>query len=216
MTIFTGMKTFENLNSRTADPISVKLVQYMYHLNTFHLLKIDHVNQRAAQDASKNFIKTCEEFIKILTLVLLKTSLRNAVRLGAFPLYLIIYLQQIYWECRRRGGALLLILGVLLPNKLVSQYRCMILPKTDDNDTTHKKVASTLSSQMVNAFFWTSASYEQFKSLVLESRRLVLFEILFYKIFQALLNFFLHKLISLQDVGHHMLHFHVGQQLPSL
>ena len=216
MTIFTGMKTFENLNSRTADPISVKLVQYMYHLNTFHLLKIDHVNQRAAQDASKNFIKTCEEFIKILTLVLLKTSLRNAVRLGAFPLYLIIYLQQIYWECRRRGGALLLILGVLLPNKLVSQYRCMILPKTDDNDTTHKKVASTLSSQMVNAFFWTSASYEQFKSLVLESRRPVLFEILFYKIFQALLNFFLHKLISLQDVGHHMLHFHVGQQLPSL
>ena len=216
MTIFTGMKTFENLNSRTADPISVKLVQYMYHLNTFHLLKIDHVNQRAAQDASKNFIKTCEEFIKILTLVLLKTSLRNAVRLGAFPLYLTIYLQQIYWECRRRGGALLLILGVLLPNKLVSQYRCMILPKTDDNDTTHKKVASTLSSQMVNAFFWTSASYEQFKSLVLESRRPVLFEILFYKIFQALLNFFLHKLISLQDVGHHMLHFHVGQQLPSL
>ena len=196
MTIFTGMKTFENLNSRTADPISVKLVQYMYHLNTFHLLKIDHVNQRAAQDASKNFIKTCEEFIKILTLVLLKTSLRNAVRL--------------------RGGALLLILGVLLPNKLVSQYRCMILPKTDDNDTTHKKVASTLSSQMAKAFFWTSASYEQFKSLVLESRRPVLFEILFYKIFQALLNFFLHKLISLQDVGHHMLHFHVGQQLPSL
>ena len=216
MTIFTGMKTFENLNSRTADPISVKLVQYMYHLNTFHLLKIDHVNQRAAQDASKNFIKTCEEFIKILTLVLLKTSLRNAVRLGAFPLYLIIYLQQIYWECRRRGGALLLILGVLLPNKLVSQYRCMILPKTDDNDSTHKNVASTLSSQMVNASFWTSASYEQFKSLVLESRRPVLFEILFYKIFQALLNFFLHKLISLQDVGHHMLHFHVGQQLPSL
>ena len=171
MTIFTGMKTFENLNSRTADPISVKLVQYMYHLNTFHLLKIDHVNQRAAQDASKNFIKTCEEFIKILTLVLLKTSLRNAVRLGAFPLYLIIYLQQIYWECRRRGGALLLILGVLLPNKLVSQYRCMILPKTDDNDSTHKNVASTLSSQMVNASFWTSASYEQFKSLVLKSQR---------------------------------------------
>ena len=30
--------------------------------------------------------------------------------------------------------------GVLFPSEPVSQYRCMNLPKTDDNDRTHKKI----------------------------------------------------------------------------
>ena len=33
--------------------------------------------------------------------------------------------------------------GVLLPSELLSHYRC--LPKTDDNDRTHKNDANTLS-----------------------------------------------------------------------
>ena len=34
--------------------------------------------------------------------------------------------------------------GLLLPNELVSQYRCMNHPKTDDDDRTHKNDANTL------------------------------------------------------------------------
>ena len=48
----------------------------------------------------------------------------------------------------------------------------MNLPKTDDNDRTHENDANTALWHMVNASFWTSASYEQHKSLVFESRRL--------------------------------------------
>ena len=48
----------------------------------------------------------------------------------------------------------------------------MNLPKTDDNDRTHKNDANTPSWHMINVFFWTRASYEQFKSFVFESRRL--------------------------------------------
>ena len=35
--------------------------------------------------------------------------------------------------------------GVLLPSESVSQYGCMNLPKTNDNDETHKNDANTLS-----------------------------------------------------------------------
>ena len=55
------------------------------------------------------------------------------------------------------------------PSEPLSQYRFMNLPKTDDNHRTYKNDANTLSCHMVNASFWTSASYEQFKLLVLES-----------------------------------------------
>ena len=47
----------------------------------------------------------------------------------------------------------------------------MNLPKTDDNDRTHKNDSNTLSWHMISASCWISASYEQFKSLALESRR---------------------------------------------
>ena len=35
--------------------------------------------------------------------------------------------------------------GVLLPNEPISNYRCMDLHKTDDNDRTHKNDANILS-----------------------------------------------------------------------
>ena len=35
--------------------------------------------------------------------------------------------------------------GVHFPNEPVSQYICMKLPITDDNDSTHKNDANTLS-----------------------------------------------------------------------
>ena len=47
----------------------------------------------------------------------------------------------------------------------------MNLPKSDDYDRTHKSDANAPSWHMVNASFWTITSYEQFNSLVLESRR---------------------------------------------
>ena len=63
--------------------------------------------------------KKCQELIKILTLILLKSSLQNAIRLEIFPISLIIYLPQMYWECRRRRVALISMRGC---SSLVSQY----------------------------------------------------------------------------------------------
>ena len=48
--------------------------------------------------------------------------------------------------------------GCSCPIEPVSQYRCMNLPKTDDNDRTHENDANALSWHMVNASFWESAS----------------------------------------------------------
>ena len=47
--------------------------------------------------------------------------------------------------------------GVLLPGEPVSQYICMNLPKTDNNDRTHKYDANTLSWHMVDASLQKSA-----------------------------------------------------------
>ena len=51
VTISSGTKTFDNLN----------------HLNAFHLLKTEGVNQR--ESTSEKTIKKCQEFIKIFTLI---------------------------------------------------------------------------------------------------------------------------------------------------
>ena len=51
MTVTTGTETFEKLN----------------HLNIFHLLKTESVNQREGPSEKNN--KKCMEFIKILTLI---------------------------------------------------------------------------------------------------------------------------------------------------
>ena len=56
-------------------PISLKLVQYVYHFNTFHFLKTDGVNRSVAERTSKKTIKKCQEFIKILILASLKNGL---------------------------------------------------------------------------------------------------------------------------------------------
>ena len=56
MTVSTGTKTFENLN----------------HLNIFHLLKTEGVNQR--KGPSEKNVKKFMEFIKIFTLIWLKNS----------------------------------------------------------------------------------------------------------------------------------------------
>ena len=48
--------------------------------------------------------------------------------------------------------------AVHFPSKPVSQYTYMKLPKTDDNNKTHKNDANTLSWHMANAYFQISAS----------------------------------------------------------
>ena len=53
----------------------------------------------------------------------------------------------------------------------LSRYSCMSLPNTYDNDRTYKNDTNTLSWHTVNASFWVSTSYGQFKSLILESWR---------------------------------------------
>ena len=47
---------------------------------------------------------------------------------------------------------------VHFPSEPVSQYICIKLPITEDNDRTHKNDANTLSGHMVNASFQTSVS----------------------------------------------------------
>ena len=111
-------------------------------------------------------------------------------------------------------------MGLFLLSKLLPQYSC--LPKTDDNDRTHKKKMMKIPylDIWVYASFWTSFSQQQFKSLVLESwrfcassntglRRKITYHIL-------LIVFYINKLISMKDVGHNMLHLHVAQQLPAI
>ena len=50
------------------------------------------------------------------------------------------------WEKRWEGGGGIFLFGSApLPNKPASQYRCVNLPKTDDNDRTHGKDANALS-----------------------------------------------------------------------
>ena len=135
----------------------------------------------------------------------------------------IIYLQQIYWGCGRRGGVLHppplpLHTELLLPSEPVSHYRCMNLPKNDDNYRTHKKIqipyldiwSMLLSGQVPHS----SNSSHMFWNL----EDLVLVQTVSYRrkiTYHLLLIGFFHKLISMQDVGH-MLHLHVAQQLPSL
>ena len=101
----------------------------------------------------------------------------------------------------------------------VSQYRCMDLPKTDGNDRTHKKIQipyldiwpMLLSGQVPHR----SNSIHLFWNL----KDPVLVQLVSYRrkiTYHLLLIDFFHKLISMQDLGHNMLHLHVAQQLPSL
>ena len=56
-------------------------------------------------------------------------------------------------------------------------------------------------------------------SLIVEFRRPILVQTLSYRIritYHQLLFGFFNKLISVEDVGHNMLHLHVAQQLPLL
>ena len=48
---------------------------------------------------------------------------------------------------------------VLLLSELVSQYRCIELPKTDDIDSTQKKWCKSPILTYCQCSFWTSASY---------------------------------------------------------
>ena len=104
MKVSAGTKTLKIYNSTTRDPISLKADSYVYHLNTFHLLKTEWVNQR--EGTAKKTIKKYQEFINILTLILLENSLENVIRLRTFPLSSIVYLKQTHRECGRKGGAL--------------------------------------------------------------------------------------------------------------
>ena len=73
MTVSAGTKIFENLKLEDHRSYTLKLARYVYHLNTFHLLKTDGVDQR--EGTSKKNIKKCQELIKIVTLTSLKNSL---------------------------------------------------------------------------------------------------------------------------------------------
>ena len=73
MTVSTGTKTFENLKFKNYRSDIAKIVHYMYHLNPFHLLKTESVNQR--EGTSEKNIKKFQEFIKFLSLIWLKYSL---------------------------------------------------------------------------------------------------------------------------------------------
>ena len=61
-------------------------------------------------------------------------------------------------NAREEGGLYFPWRGAPHPNELASQYRCVNLPKTDDNDRTHENDANAQSRHMVNASFWANAS----------------------------------------------------------
>ena len=107
---------------------------------------------------------------------------------------------------------------MLLPSKPVSQYRCMNLPITDDNDRAHKNDANALDIWSIllpgqvphrsnsSHLFWNLEDTALVQTL--SYRRKITYHLL-------LIDFF-HKLISMQDVRHNVLHLHVAQPLPSL
>ena len=59
--------------------------------------------------------------------------------------------------------------GVLFPSDPVSQYRCMKLPKTDDNDRAYRNYTNTLYLDIWSMLFSEQVSHLMCKSLVLES-----------------------------------------------
>ena len=83
MTISTCTKIFENLNLKSYKSDIAKTCSLCVPFNCFQLLKTEGVNQR--DSTSEKTIKKCQEFIKILTLIWLKNSLLNAIRLWFFP-----------------------------------------------------------------------------------------------------------------------------------
>ena len=101
---------------------------FFFWNSPFHLLKTEGVNQRTSESTSKKTIRKCQEFIKI------------CIEGCRFSLALIIYVQQIYWECERRERVLPAHAGRLFPSEPVSQYRCINLPKTGDNDRAHIEI----------------------------------------------------------------------------
>ena len=96
----------------------------------------------------------------------------------------------------------------------------MNLPKTDDNDRTHKNDTNTLSCHMVNASFWASASYDTSNSshFFFNFEDPVLVHTLYYRMkatYHPLLTGIFHEQISVQHVGHNVLHLHVVKRLSS-
>ena len=68
-------------------------------------------------------------------------------------------MKQIYWQCGGEEGVLLFMRWVLLLSELVSQYRCMKLPKTDYIDRTQKNWCKSPILTYCQCSFWTSATY---------------------------------------------------------
>ena len=101
---------------------------FFFWNSPFHLLKAEGVNQRTSESTSKKTIRKCQEFIK------------SCIEGCRFSLALIIYVQQIYWECGRKERVLPAHAGRLFPSEPVSQYRCINLPKTGDNDRAHIEI----------------------------------------------------------------------------
>ena len=99
-------------------------------LKLAHLLKTEVVNPR--DSTYKKAIKKCLKFIKILTLISLKTVYKMLFTANILGM----------WE-KRRGFTP--HAGVLLPGEPVPQYIYIKLPKPDDNGRTHKNDANTLS-----------------------------------------------------------------------
>ena len=65
----------------------------------------------------------CQEFIKILILISLKSSLQNPITFGIFLIFDNIGIYSKYiWECRRGGGVLPPIQSCSPPIKPVSQW----------------------------------------------------------------------------------------------
>ena len=68
------------------------------------LLKTESVTGRAAQGTSKKNHQKMPGIYQNLDFNSTKKHFIKCCKAGGFSLFLIIYLQQVYWECGRRGG----------------------------------------------------------------------------------------------------------------
>ena len=84
-----------------------------------HLLKIVSANWRVAEGLSKKLPKKMPKNYQNLDILVTWKQFTKFSGWG-FSLALIIHLQQIYWECGRRGG------GSSLVREPVPQYECSV------------------------------------------------------------------------------------------
>ena len=185
----------------------------MYHLNTFHLLKTEGVNQREGTSKKKKK-KKCQEFENFITL---KQFIKCYKAVDFTPVFNNIFTANKFGTWGKRRGFTLdagVIISVTMDvSTFLKQKLMTIIEQIKMMAISYLDILSMLPSEQVP--HRGNSQCHLFRNLkdpvlvqTLSCRRKTTYHLL-------LIGFF-HKLISKQDVGHNMLHLHIAQQLLSL